>query len=171
MNYQEIKPSAIQDNFFNRIGADWMLAGAGTPDSFNAMTASWGQVGVLWNRPVATMYIRPQRYTRVFADRDDRFSLSFFRPGQQREALGVMGSKSGRYCDKAAEAGLSFSGFGPHNIAAADDAALILICRKIYHQDIAENLFLDPSIVADFYPEKDFHRMYVGEIEQVFIPG
>ena len=169
MNYKKIQLLEIKDNFFQRIGTDWMLVSAGTPGDSNAMTASWGQIGILWNKPVATMYIRPQRYTRQFTDRDDRFSLSFFAPGENRKALGIMGSKSGRDCDKIAEAGLSIQGFGENNIAAFDGASLIIICRKIYHQDLTEDSFVDLSIIDEMYPEKDYHRMYVGEIEEVFL--
>ncbi|OPY70377.1 MAG: hypothetical protein A4E63_01711 [Syntrophorhabdus sp. PtaU1.Bin050] len=37
--------------------------------------------------------------------------------------------------------------------------------RKIYTQDIVLDNFLDPEMVK-FYPKKDYHRMYVGEIRR-----
>ena len=48
-----------------------------------------------------TVYIRPQRYTREFVDNSDYFSLTFFE-GYKKE-LGILGSKSGRDCDKIKE--------------------------------------------------------------------
>lgn len=43
------------------------------------MTASWGGIGVIWNKNVVTVYIRPQRYTREFVDASDHFTLTFLK--------------------------------------------------------------------------------------------
>jgi hypothetical protein len=45
------------------------------------------------------------------------------------------------------------------------EARLVLLCRKIYFQDISPDCFLDRKIDA-MYPQRDYHRMYVGEIEK-----
>lgn len=166
MNYREISPRDIADNLFERIGGDWLLLCAGTEVDCNAMTCSWGQAGILWNKPVATVYVRPSRYTRQFMEREDRFSLSFFAPGSQRNALNIMGSKSGRDGDKVAEAGLCVRLFD--GVPAFEEATLVLVCRKLYVQDMEEACFLNPATVETNYPGKDFHRMYVGEIERTF---
>ena len=47
-----INPNEIKDNFIELIGKEWMLVSAGDKDEFNMMTASWGGVGFLWNKPV-----------------------------------------------------------------------------------------------------------------------
>lgn len=169
MNFKEITPRDLQDNFFHRIGTDWMLVGAGTPQHCNAMTASWGQLGHVWNTFVSTVYVRPQRYTYEFVEQYERYSISFFAPGTQRQALNIMGSQSGRDGDKIAQAGLTVAGFGPHNTAAFHEANLVLICRKLYSQDIKAEHFVEPAMIETYYPERDFHRMYVGAIEQVLV--
>jgi hypothetical protein len=43
------------------------------------------------------------------------------------------------------------------------EAELSLECRKIYFDDLNPAQFIDPT-VHENYPEKDFHRMYFGEI-------
>ncbi len=48
------------------------------------------------------------------------------------------------------------------------EARLVLACRKIYAQDINPGLFLDPRIET-MYPQKDYHRMFVGEIEKCLL--
>ena len=63
-----INPNEIKDNFIELIGKEWMLVSAGDKEKFNMMTASWGGVGVLWNRPVVFAFIRSERYTREFID-------------------------------------------------------------------------------------------------------
>jgi flavin reductase (DIM6/NTAB) family NADH-FMN oxidoreductase RutF len=160
MGFEEIKPVLLTDNPFKLIGTDWMLITAGTPESFNTMTASWGGMGILWRREVCFCFIRPTRYTYKFIERAQRFTLSFF-DERYREALNFCGSHSGRNTNKVKESGLT-------PVKKADfiyfsEARLVLLCKKIYFQDFSPECFLDPEIYT-LYPEKDYHRMYVGEI-------
>ena len=76
--FQKVDPKTLDLNPFAAIGSQWMLITAGTPDHCNTMTASWGGLGVIWGAPAATCYIRPQRYTKEFVDREDYFTLAFF---------------------------------------------------------------------------------------------
>ena len=89
---------------FQAIGHEWLLITAGTPTHYNMMTASWGMLGILWNKPVATIFIRPERYTHDFVETTDRLTLSLL--GNHREAYKICGSKSGRDLDKTTVAGL-----------------------------------------------------------------
>ena len=61
MPFSKLEPGALIDNPFTLIGSDWMLITAGTHDAFNTMTASWGGLGILWERKVAICFIRPTR--------------------------------------------------------------------------------------------------------------
>ena len=96
----------VKEDVFKLIGSDWMLVCAGKKEGFNMMTASWGGLGWLWNKPVAFIFVRPERYTHEFIEAEERLSLSFFTEAQ-REALKFCGSKSGRDFDKCRETGLS----------------------------------------------------------------
>lgn len=158
--FKTVPPELLEGNVFKLIGKDWMLITAGDAGAFNTMTASWGGLGVLWRHPVATIYIRPQRYTRQFVEKHEHFSLSFF-GGGQREALTLCGAKSGRDTDKVKEAGLTpvFS----DGTVYFEQAELVLICKKIYSQDLDPSRFLDSSIDAN-YAAGDYHRMYIGQI-------
>ena len=75
--FEKIDPKTLKENVFSLIGDQWMLITAGTPEHCNTMTASWGGLGVLWGKNVATIYIRPQRYTYEFVERSDFFTLSW----------------------------------------------------------------------------------------------
>ena len=44
------------------------------------------------------------------------------------------------------------------------DAELVLVCRKLYWQDMDPTHFLDPGIDGKWYPDQDYHRIYIGEI-------
>ena len=43
---------------------------------------------------------------------------------------------------------------------------IIIECKKIYFDDYKPENFLDKSI-HDEYPEKDYHRIYYGEIVNI----
>jgi hypothetical protein len=45
----------------------------------------------------------------------------------------------------------------------------VLICRKLYVQTLREDCFVDPELAASVYPQKDFHDVYVGEVEKIFV--
>ena len=164
MAFQEISVEQLKDNPFTLINKDWMLITAGNQESHNTMTASWGGVGELWGKYVSTIYIRPQRYTLEFLEREDTYSLCFFDP-EYRPALNLCGSKSGRDVDKDKETGLTpcFDQAAPYY----QEARLVLICRKLYKQDLAEESFLDREIFEKCYPNRDLHRMFIGEIVKV----
>lgn len=166
MNFKEIKPTELVENAFKMIGDDWMLVGAEKGDEFNAMTASWGGVGILWGRPVAFVFIRPQRYTYEFVEAGDKMTLSFF-DGEYRDALRLMGTKSGRDCDKIAEAGLSTTATG-NGYTSFEEAKVVLECRKIYADMIDPESMLDSDIMSN-YKNGDYHKMYICEIERVLV--
>lgn len=162
-----IKPEEITDNTFKLIGSDWMLITVGSPESYNTMTASWGGFGVLWNKKVCFCVVRPVRYTYEFMERADNFTLSFF-DEKYRNALNICGSKSGRNIDKAAETGLTPIAGKLSNTTSFAEARIVLECKKLYYQDIEPEHFLDKSIDEN-YPQKDYHRMYIGEIVNCLI--
>lgn len=164
MSFMQIPPEQTTQNFFAAIGKQWMLVTAGDRKKMNTMTASWGGVGVMWGRNVAVTVIRPQRYTLEFVEQNDLFTLSFL-PEQYRPALNLCGSKSGRDLDKIAAAGLTpaFEQDAPY----FEEASLVLVCRKLYVSDIKQEHFLDTGIIDRWYPNRDFHRMFVSEIVSV----
>lgn len=154
----------LKINPFTLINKEWMLIVAGDETAHNCMTASWGSLGELWGHYTATIHIRPQRYTREFVEKQDYFSLCFF-DSDRRDVLNFCGSKSGKDFDKAKECGLTvnFDEKAPYY----EEAKLVLVCRKLYSQDMKAENFIDKSIIDKAYPAGDFHRNYVGEIVAV----
>jgi flavin reductase (DIM6/NTAB) family NADH-FMN oxidoreductase RutF len=161
----DIKSFAVKPYSFYEV--DWLLLTCGdfSAQAYNAMTISWGSIGVMWGRPFAQVVVRPVRYTYEFMERYDSFTLCAF-PARYHKALSMLGTKSGRDCDKIAEAGLSATA---SRIVAAPgyaEAGLIIECRKIYWQDMDPAHFLDAELAKN-YPRKDYHRIYYGEIVAV----
>ncbi|MBQ9112358.1 MAG: flavin reductase family protein [Clostridia bacterium] len=162
--FSEISPYEL-GNALRMIGKEWMLITAKDGEKVNAMTASWGCMGVLWNKPVAVGFIRPQRHTYGLAEAQERISLAFLGE-DRREALNICGSKSGRDCDKLMLAGLCAEDFD--GVPVIREAEVILICRKLYADDLREGAFIDSTLLSN-YKNGDYHRMYVWEIEKALI--
>ncbi|MBQ8140384.1 MAG: flavin reductase [Clostridia bacterium] len=161
-NFKEITPYEIE-NAMKLIGKDWMLITAAKENNINTMTASWGDMGVLWGKNVCTVYIRPQRYTFEFVESSDRLSLSFF-DEKYRGALKYCGTKSGRDCDKLADTGLTSTMID--GVPIINEAKLVLVCRKLYADDLKKDKFLVDEPLSN-YKNDDFHRFYICEIEKV----
>lgn len=163
---KKIDPKSLNQNVFSLIGDQWMLITAGTAEQCNTMTASWGGLGVIWGSPAATCYIRPQRYTKEFVDREEYFTLSFF-DEVYRPQLALCGSKSGRDVDKGKECGFTVK-TAECGAPYFEEASLVLVCRKRFAQP------MDPQCIPDdvkerWYPQQDYHTMYIGEIVEAMI--
>lgn len=162
---EKCEVKSLDQNVFTLIGEQWMLITAGTPEHCNTMTASWGGLGVLWHKNVATIYVRPQRYTFEFLENSPAFTLSFF--GEEwRKALAYCGRVSGREEDKFAHCGFHVAMEG-EDAPYIQEANLVLVCRKLYWND------LDPAhmdgTALQHYKNHDYHRMYIAEITKVLV--
>ena len=136
---------------FEMFKKKWALVTAGNMDRFNSCTVGWGSLGTIWTRKessgsIVTVYLHPARYTRDVMLESDYFTVSFF-PEECRKALGVMGSLSGRDCDKAAASGLTPVAMG--NSVTYEEAELTFLCRKIYQHQFAKDDIIKE--VQDYY--------------------
>lgn len=161
--FKQVDPKALDLNVFSAVDDQWMLITAGTAQRCGTMTASWGGLGILWNRPMATIYIRPQRYTREFVDGNEYFTLAFFSEQWRRE-LTFCGTKSGRDVDKVKECGFTVAETqcgAPY----FQEAELVLVCRK------RMTMPMDPAAMPDEVKQTlykgDYHNIYWGEIVEV----
>ena len=153
------------DSVFDRIGKQWMLISASDGERANTMTASWGGLGILWNKPVAFCFIRPQRFTCPIAERAGRLTLSFL-DEEYRKALTLCGRLSGRDVDKFKEAGLTLTYTDAGDPYPAE-ASFVLVCRTLYLQEMTEDSFVDKSLLSH-YEIKDYHKVFVCEIEEIW---
>ena len=166
---KKISVSELKDNMFDAIGKEWMLVTAGMPEKFNMMTASWGGTGILWGKPVAFIFIRPERYTYEFIEKGDTLTLSFLGEAH-RDIHKICGSQSGRDIDKVAASGLKPYVTENGNIAY-EQARLILECKKLYADFIDADNFVDKLLMSRWYGEGHggFHKMYILEIQNVLV--
>lgn len=146
---------------------DWLLltSGENEPGKFNPMTVAMGSIGVMWKKPILMVGVRPSRYTYEFMEKYDSFTICKF-PAEYKNALTLLGSKSGRDIDKIKESGLT--PFASLKVAAPSfaEAELILECKKIYFDDLKSEHSGD--LVKEFYKDREYHRLYIGLIVGVY---
>lgn len=159
INIRDLKKSPVE-----LISDNWALLTAGKDGDYNTMTVSWGAVGEIWGKDAAFVFVRPQRHTFGFMEKEELFTLSFYAP-EYKDALKICGSKSGRDIDKAAATGLTAMGID--GSVTFEQAEYTIVCRKMAAQFFDPDCFIDPAIEGN-YPNKDYHKMYVGEILAVY---
>ena len=163
---KKIDPRELDDNVFRLIGDEWMLITARFNGRVNPMTASWGGLGILLNMPVATVYVRPSRFTDPLVQKSQAFSLSFLLPGHKK-ILDACGALSGRDGDKVSRVGLTIEKL-PDGGPAFREARLILSCRVLYAHRLLPECFTSPEPEAH-YPRKDYHNIYIGAVTSAYL--
>ncbi len=143
---------------FSKYGA---LLTVGNKEKFNMMTIGWGGLGTLWGRPVATVFVRPSRYTHEFIEKEDYFTIGIFENYWYKDELKKLGTNSGRDMDKMHDSGLT--PMEVPNGMTFKEVSVTLICKKIFKQR------LDPSqlpadIQRQYYEDDEPHDMFVGEV-------
>ncbi len=169
LGFTQVSPEQLDKNVFTAVGKQWMLITAGDETSSNTMTASWGGMGVIWNKNVAAALIRQSRHTKGFVDSADSFTLSFL-PEEYRKALSFCGSKSGRDFDtdgKAKAAGLTAMYLD--GTTSYEEAETVLVCKKLYKSDLTADGFFDKSLVDAMYSDGDWHTAYIAEITAAYV--
>ena len=159
---REIDPKKLSVEPVDLWANQWLLLTAGTMEDCNMMTVAWGSFGTMWHRPFAQVVVRPQRHTYGFIEQYDTFTLCAF-PDSLRPALKLLGTRSGRDIDKVEASGLTPLASIAVPAPGFAEAELIVECRKIYWDDVEPDHFLEPAIDEN-YPQRDYHRIYFGEI-------
>lgn len=164
--YRKINADKLPGNIIKMLTDDWMLITAGNDNKFNMMTASWGGLGRLYNKPVAICFIAPTRYTYQLMESNDTYTLSFYTEAY-RDALNVCGSKSGKDTDKVKESGLTPVST-PAGSKAFAEAWLIVECRKMVSQPVSYDGINDAELKKN-WNGKQMHKMYIGEIINIYV--
>ncbi len=162
--FQPYPIKEIEFNPFVRFGDNWGALTTKADDKVNSMTISWGGVGVLWDKPVATVYVRESRFTKELLDKSDSFSVSFL-DDKYRRTLKYMGQVSGRNEDKIKNSRLTINDY--KGIPFIDEGNFIVICKKMYSLPLTLENVVDKGVEEQFYKTKDLHTMYLGEIVEL----
>jgi flavin reductase (DIM6/NTAB) family NADH-FMN oxidoreductase RutF len=169
--FTPIAPTDIADNVFKLVGEDYTVITAGKDAHFNSMTASWGGVGILFNRPVAWGMLRANRYTLEIIRQEKTYTLSYF-PDRYKEQVLFFGSKSGRDTDKMKETTLTSIQTPTGNVAYRE-ARLILQCELLEITTVSPDDYYTPEaktfVMEGYNDAKEYHKLLFGVITQVWV--
>lgn len=166
MSFKEIAPEDFNESTFKVIGKDWLLVTGADEGKANAMTASWGGMGVMWGKNVVYLVIRPQRYTKEFLDKAEGLTISVF-DESYRKMMSYFGTVSGRTEDKIVKSGLTT--VEDNGRIYYEEARVVMVCRKLYAQEMQADCLLDDELKDKWYPDNDYHTLYIVEIEKLLI--
>ena len=166
MKLHPVDFKTLTPEIFQVFGTQNALLTAGDRDGCSTMTIGWCQLGRLWSIPVCTVYVRPERYTYAFMESHDYFTVSVL-PLSDRQTAQVCGTKSGRDIDKIKECGLTLRR-GAGDAPFFDEAEWVLVCRKLYAQDLDESCVLDERVLHHYGAKGGWHRAYTGEVVEAY---
>lgn len=168
MIFKEVDVKALNINPFSIIEDDWFLITSVKDGKVNTMTAASGALGHMFRKNVAYINIRPSRYTKEFIDSSNYLSLSFFdNTEDNKKILKYLGTVSGRNEDKINKCGFTLS--YEDNIPYFTNAHTVFLCKPIYIQAYNYDSFVDKAIDNYYYPNKDYHDLYICDIFKALI--
>lgn len=166
--FNKIRPEDICDNAIKLFKDDKPICVCGDLEKHNGLTIAWGSIGSLWRKNIATIYIKPTRYTFKFANECEYFSIMWFDEDKQKEINKVFGTLSGRDVDK--EKLCNLKPINLDNAVAYAEAKMVMVCKKIYQNTfLKENIFDENVVNMPLYEDGLFHSEYIGEIISVYI--
>lgn len=167
MNWENVTPESLDINPFQTIGQDWMALAMGRDENMNSMTISWGTAGVLWNKPVFTVFVSSDRYSKGLMDEQKYFTVMAFPESKNnKDGLTYIGSRSGRdEPNKTENAGFTVE-YTELGNPMFKEAELVFECKIWYKEEFKQDLL--PSDVKPRYDTMGLHTMYIGEIVNVY---
>lgn len=142
-------------------------------EQVNTMIIGWGQVGVVWSKPVFQVLVRESRHTKTLLDKNGEFTVNIPLGQIDKDIVAVCGTKSGRDLDKIKELGLTLEPGETVSVPGIRELPLTLECKVIYRQAQDPDA-IDKECFQRFYAEGthnegDYHTVYYGEITGAYI--
>ena len=103
-------------------------------DKVNTMTIGWATFGIIWQKPILMVAVRPTRYTFTLIDNTDNFTVSIPSADMSKE-IEFCGTKSGRECDKFKECGLTVDNARKVSSPIIKLTGLHFECRIVFKSD------------------------------------
>jgi flavin reductase (DIM6/NTAB) family NADH-FMN oxidoreductase RutF len=131
-------------------------------DMRNTMVIGWGSIGYCWGKPTLTVVVRNSRHTYELLEKGREFTVSIPLTDHLQKELDFYGTNSGRDLDKFSHCPLKTAR------SQKVEVPIIADCQLHYECEIMAKLRLEPKNLHEscfeWYPEKDYHTFYVGEI-------
>jgi flavin reductase (DIM6/NTAB) family NADH-FMN oxidoreductase RutF len=161
---KEVEISSVFGETLEKLKGQGVILLAGDPP--NPMTIGWGTIGFIWGKLIFTVLVRPSRFTYTRMESSPEFTVNLLPDAFSRQ-LSLCGSKSGRDVDKIAKCGFSLERGIHVTTPFIRESSIHFECRIVHKHDLLPET-LDKGILKKYYPQKDFHRVFYGEIVGVF---
>ena len=168
-DFVTVTPEEFNENIFNLVSKDWTVITAG--EEPNSMVASWGGVGIMFNKPVTWCFLRANRYTLEKMRETGIYTMCYF-PEQHKGDIMPFGTKSGRNTDKMAQTKLTPM-LTPAGAPAYEEAKIIIECKLIAAPTVSKDEFYTQEgkdfLQGGYDEAKDWHKLVYGEITKIYI--
>ena len=167
--YEAVAAEDFDENIFRLVGKDFTVITAG--ENPNSMVASWGGVGIMFNKPVTWNFLRANRFTLEKIRETGTYTMCYF-PDQYKGDIMQFGTKSGRNTDKMAQTKLTPMAT-PDGYPAYAEAKIIIECKLIAASTVSKDEFYTEEaktfLQEGFDDAKDWHKLVYGEITKIYI--
>ena len=143
-----------------------LLASADAQGNPNAMAIGWGTIGIIWDKPIFIVLVRPSRYTYGLIDITDDFAVNVPTLELSDEVL-YFGTVSGRDQDKFKAKGFTATPGKKVKSPIIEECAIHYECRVVHKNDVIPDKLAE-EIRNSAYRQGDFHKIYFGEILAVY---
>ncbi len=161
---KEVELFDVFHETLDKLDGKGILLVAGDPP--NPMTIGWATIGHIWHKQIMTVLVRPVRHTFSLMESVKNFSVCVL-PEPYTKALNICGTKSGRDTDKIEACNFHLEKCSKIDSFLIAEATIHFECR-IVHKHFLDPATLDPAIIKRYYPLKDFHMVYYGEILGIY---
>lgn len=161
---EKVELSDVLLDALDKLDGDGILLVAGDPP--NPMTIGWGTIGHIWNKDIMNVLVRPVRHTFSLMESWTDFSVCIL-PGHYRKEINFCGTRSGRDINKLEACNLHIENCLKVNAYFISESIIHFECRTV-HRHFLDHTTLDPAISKKYYPKKDFHMVYYGEILGIY---
>ena len=134
----------------------------------NTMTIGWGNVGIVWSKPIFMVAVRYSRYTYNLLEKARDFTVSIPIEKDLKKELAYCGTYSGKDVDKFKECNLNIKEGRKVSSPIIGDCELHYECKVVYKQAMEPGT-LNDSIKDKYYKNKDYHVLYFGEIVDCYL--
>lgn len=132
----------------------------------NVMAIGWGLIGIFWAKPVFLVAVRPSRYTFKFIEDSNEFTVNVPKDGMD-DVVEYCGTVSGRQHDKFKECKLTLKKAKKVRVPVIKECKIHYECKVIHKVKVNPEL-IPTSVKLIYYPMDDYHKLYFGEILEVY---
>ena len=169
----ELKPTGLFSKKLSLLTEDMTIPAmpsiltAGDRNSYNSMIIACGTIGFGFGKPIFTVFVKPERYTYQFIDKNDIFTVSYIDKKSYRK-FGPYGSKSGRDINKEETCGTHIKFLDDGGITF-EEAVEVFVCKIVAKAHLTENDVRQDVIDIyknnlEAYVSTHPHSVYIGEI-------